>query len=279
MKRLLTLKPEQPPGQHPVLDLPAVLYLDNREFTVGRSDLRPIIPLLNSGVRAADRYLHQVDRSSLREVSTFCPKAFAGTASLPRALAQNCLPFPLQRRKATEKVEPLSGTAALAAKPLVAWMQHWADENFKLLAARASTYAMEPSEHLTPRERELGKPLLIIAHAIGGKWLENVGASLQWLYIRRDPDTLNESLQLLTDLRSVFSENNNPPWIATRDLVSDLRQFENRNWIGWGGAPEFSMAQLLRPFGVSSSAQRINSDSVIKVYRCADLEEAWSRYL
>src|SRR5215472_19158427 len=101
MKKLLTLKPEQTPGQDPVLDLPAVVYLDNREFTVGRSDLRPIIPLLNSGVRAADRYLHQVDRSSLREVSTFCPKAFAGTASLPRALAQNCLPFPLQRRKAT----------------------------------------------------------------------------------------------------------------------------------------------------------------------------------
>jgi len=279
MKRLLTARPEQSPGQEPVLDLPAAVFLDNREFTIGNSENHPIIPLLNSGVRAADRYLHQFDRSSLREVSTFCPKVFAGTTTLPRALAQNCLPLPLQRRKTTEKVEQLSGTAVLYAKPLIAWMQRWAEENFKMLAARASTYAMEPSERLTPRERELGKPLLILAHAIGGKWLDNVSASLQWLYIPRDPDTVNEGLQLLTDLRRAFSENSNPAWISSRDLIPYLRGLENRNWIAWGGAPEFSMARLLRPFGVSSSPQRISSDSVLKVYRCADLEEAWSRYL
>jgi len=279
MKKLLTLKPEQTPGEGPSLDLPPVVFLDKREFTIGSSDRHPVIPFLNSGVRAADRYLHQVDPSSLLEVSTFCPKVFAGVAPLPRALAENCLPLPLQRRKATEKVQQFERSTASAARPLILWMEQWSKENSSRLAAMAATYAMEPSERLTSRERELGKPLLLIAHLIGGKWLENVSASLQWLYVRRDPDALNEGLQLLSDLRRFFGENNNPAWIATRDLVPYLRGLENRNWEGWGRAPEFARARILRPFGVSPDPQRISSDSVIKVYRCADLEDAWSRYL
>jgi hypothetical protein len=268
MKKLLALKPEQSSGQGPELDLPPAVFLDDREFTIGSSGHGSIIHFLSSGAQAADRYLHQVDRSPrLHEVSAFCPKAFAGIDSLPPKLARHCLPVLLQRRKSTENVQPLDRTAALYAKPLTAWMQQWSQENFKRLAARAQTYSMELSTRYTPHDNQLCKPLLLIAQCLEGKWLENVGNSLQRVLGDRDPNLTCEGLQLLVDLCRVFRENSNPPYIPTRHLIPYLRGLDGRPWSEWGRAPDVAMARLLRPFGITSQPQRISADSVIKVYR------------
>ena len=280
IRRLLALKPAEGPGQERSQDVPSAVFLDDREFTIGSSDRRPIVPFLNSGSRASDRYLYQVERSSVGEFSVFCPKAFAGVEPLPRSLAARCLFIQFQRKKATEKVEPLDlQSAAHSAKPLIAWMQQWSAENCKRLAARAHLWSMELSPAVTAIQQELAKPLLLIADCVGGKWLENVSNSFRWLFLDRDVNALSDGLLLLADLRGVFQEFSNPAYLATRDLVPCLRGLDYRPWNQWGKAPEFYLSQLLRPFGVSSKPQRINPDSVIKVYRCQDLEEAWARYL
>jgi len=279
MRKLLALKPAAPEVKERVHDLPSAVFLDDREFTIGSSNRHPIVPFLNSGFRASNRYLYQLERSSIREFSVFCPKAFAGDEPLPGSLASRCIPIRLQRKKDSEKVEPLDfSRASLDAAPLTAWMDQWSKENFKTLAARAHRYAME-HERGTLRQRELAKPLLLIADCIGGSWLQNVSNSLLWLAPSLDPDGLDQRLQLLTDLRQAFQMNSSPAYIATRDLIPYLRQLEYRSWSKWGRGSAHELASLLRPFGICSKDQRISPNSVIKVYFQEDLENAWSRYL
>ena len=93
-----------------------------------------------------------------------------------------------------------------------------------------------------------------------------------------DPDPSTEGLQLLRDLRQRFEDQNNPPWISTEEIIQYLQRLDYRSWCRWDKSPANEMSNLLRPFGVSSSQQRV-SGSNLKGYRCLDLQDAWSRYL
>src|SRR5215471_19305035 len=131
MRKLLALKPAAPEVKERVHDLPSAVFLDDRDFSIGSSNRHPIVPFLNSGFRASSRYLYQLERSSIREFSVFCPKAFAGIEPLPRSLAECCLSIHLQRKKAADKVEPLDlSSAAVHAMPLLDWIREWCGENF-----------------------------------------------------------------------------------------------------------------------------------------------------
>src|SRR5690242_523196 len=55
---------------------------------------------------------------------------------------------------------------------------------------------------------------------------------------------------MLWDLRSIFREKNNPEYLATSDLLSELRKIESRPWSGWGAKSGRRIASLLRPFGI-----------------------------
>lgn len=280
MKKLLTAKPAASPDKPAAHELPSVVFLDDREFTLGNSNRNPIIPFLLNGFRPDTSYLYQHERSSLREFSVFCPKVFAGVETLPSALAERCIPIDLKRKLSSEKVADWSWSyARTTAAPLLDWLKRWSELNMKTLAARAQLMAMTPSDRFNVREREFVRPLLILAHLVEGKWLDNLNASLQWLKLRSGRDTATHGLQLLTDLRYVFNERQNPVFISSRELVADLREYESRPWRDWGKAPEFAMARLLRPFGVRPTPQRISEKQTIKVYCKDNLEEAWSRYL
>lgn len=280
IRKLLALKPAEASNQERAQALPSAVFLDDREFTIGSSNRHPIIPFLNSGLRASERYLYPLDRSSIREFSVFCPKAFAGIEPLPRNLAERCLSIHLQRKKTEEKVDSLDfSSAAVHAQPLIAWMKEWSAENFKRLAARFQLWSMQLTEAATLRQRELAKPLLLIADCVGGKWLDNAISSFRSLFIERETNSITDGLLLLSDLRTVFREYRDPAYFATRDLVPYLRQLENRPWNQWRSGPAHRLANLLRPFGIGSHDQRLSSNAVIKVYRCEDLQDAWSRYL
>jgi hypothetical protein len=276
----LSVKPAAKPEDPAVHDLPAVVLLDEREFTLGNPDRNPVIPLLLNGFHATNRYLYKEERSRLREFSVFCPKAFAGVQNLPARLAERCIPIELKCKLSTEKVEDWDWSfARTTAAPLIEWLKKWSELNFKTLLARAKLMAMTPSERFNVREREVVRPLLILAHLVGPKWLESVDASLQWLKLRSGVDTLTDGLKLLSDVRRVFNDHKNPPFIPTRDLVAELQQYESRPWVNWNSRnPGTPMANLLRPFGIRPTHRRIDEKSGLKVYCYEDFQDAWHRY-
>ena len=281
MRRLLALKPAEVAGQDPAQNLPRAVFLDDREFTIGHSDRHPIIPFLNRGIRASDRYLYQPERASLREFSVFCPKAFAGTDPLPMALARRCLHIRLARKKSSDKIERLKPNyTPTDASPLIEWMKQWSLQKSEYFAARDSLVVMPLSTPFTLDEREIFRPLYIMAEHIGLSWFDAIDKALKSISMAGDPDPCTEGLQLLRDLRQRFEADNNPPWLATSELIRYLQSLDYRSWWKWDKSPANEMSNLLRPFGVSSSQQRVPGQHVnLRGYRCVDLEDAWSRYL
>jgi hypothetical protein len=280
IKKLLTVKPAETPDKPSIHELPSAVFLDDREFTLGSSDNNAVISCLINGFRASNRYLYQHERSSVREFSVFCPKAFAGVAPLPRALAQRCIPVDLKRKLSSEKVEDFDlRFIRVTAQPLLDWLKAWSALNLDVLQGHARHYAMTPSERFNVYEAEFVRPLLVLAHLVEGKWLDNLHASLQWLKLRSATDTAPEGIQLLTDLRRIFDERKNPAFIPSLQLVEELKLFEHRPWATWKGSLPHKIGRLLRPFGIRSTYQHTGDNSrYIKVYLQEDLKEAWERY-
>jgi hypothetical protein len=59
-----------------------------------------------------------------------------------------------------------------------------------------------------------------------------------------------------------------------------LRALDESPWGDWYGHPlgPRDLARLLKPYGVGAVKVRIG-DLSVRGYRCADLHDAWNRYL
>jgi len=81
------------------------------------------------------------------------------------------------------------------------------------------------------------------------------------------------------DLRAIFGQKNNPEYLATSDLLSQLRCLENRPWGAWGAKSGRRLAGHLRPFGIVSRRMHIGSGDDFMGYLFEDFHDAWERYL
>lgn len=88
---------------------------------------------------------------------------------------------------------------------------------------------------------------------------------------------------MLSDLRSIFHDKNNPEYLATADLLAQLRTLDNRPWSAWSPNSGRRLAVLLRPFGIISRrlyfASYFASEDGVMGYLLKDFYDAWERYL
>jgi hypothetical protein len=157
------------------------LLLDEREATLGsarRTKNPALLALLNSGFQNSVAHHHR--HGSL---DIFCPKAFAGTAPLPESLAERSIPIflqPLQpedpedREDSAQRFFPSQAQAE--AQTLLPWLQQWSKENLSRLAAETFRLPGGLSPVLSFRQQDLIEPLLHLAQAIGGPWLNQARA-------------------------------------------------------------------------------------------------------
>ena len=260
--------------------LPALLLLDDRDFTFSVPSRDPIFALLKSGATAYGSFLHKVPIYGMRELTAFFPKAFAGINRLPRVLADCCIPIALQHKKRDQQLRSIAD-AARESKPLVTWLEQWAQAHAERLRNTAAVSRRNDMPVRGPQEDALW-PLLYIAETITGRdgfWATKASQALRAIfdlqnYMRQEPT----SRDLLADIWTLFRERPKDSFIPTSDIIPWLKDLDHRPWHKWGPGASQNLADLLRPFGIRPNNQRLADDKIIKVYRRDDFLEMWSGY-
>lgn len=251
---------------------PCTVFLDDCQQSFGSSERQPIIALLNSGSDTSGFFARGAENYHL-----FGPKAFAGNSPLPRSLAARCIPIHLRRPRPSEKFcRYCAGDAADAMEKLLARLKEWLKQ-----AAHALTDAAKSNPHDLPLALSLGQseraePLVHIADVAGGAWPAKVRAALVAVF---DLAEVSPELQLLSDVRAIFRNRNNPEYLATSDLLSELREMENRPWSAWGPKSGRRLAGHLRKFDIGPRPLHYGSPTGFKGYRISDFQDAWDCYL
>ena len=128
---------------------------------------------------------------------------------------------------------------------------------------------------LSPGQQRCAEPLLHIADVARGAWPAKARDALTAVF---DLAETSLPLQMLSDVRSIFGLKDNPEYLATSDLLSQLRNMESRPWSDWHSKSGRRLGTLLRPFGISSNTlHREGAD--FKGYRLENFQDAWERYL
>ncbi len=276
------------------------VLLDNWQTLFRASDKHPMTGFLLNGCDFVPDLCAHLERREKHkvEVCHFSPKAFAGSESLPPALARRSIPIVLQRRRPAEKVIPLPYLMlSPKTKKLTSAMQAWAKDHqaeVTLAHAKCSTQLMLS---LSPHQQESASVLLAIAAVIGGDWPVKAHDALKEIF-----DDYNEgqssATQLLSDIRDAFAKHGNPERLFTNELLPCLHELDHRTYDQWNkkGDPmtAHALARFLdKHFKIHPSTLRRKKERVggkeggkeegkeqrLKGYQRADFEEAWERYL
>ncbi len=261
------------------------VLLDNWQTLFRASDKHPMTGFLLNGCDFVPDLCAHLERREKHKVEAcrFSPKAFAGSESLPPALARRSIPIMLQRRKPAEKVIPLP-YLMLSPKTakLTSAMQAWAkdhQEEVTLAHAKCSTQLMLS---LSPHQQESARVLLAIAAVIGGDWPVKAHDALKEIF-----DDYNEgqcsATQLLSDIRDAFAKHGNPKCLFTNELLPCLHDLDHRTYDEWNkeGQPMTPQALsflLRKHFGICPRSQRRGKEK-LRGYQLSDFQEAWEQYL
>lgn len=247
------------------------VLLDDCHHSFSRSERQPIVALLNSGSDIGGYF-----PSGEEDYNFFGPKAFAGNSPLPCSLAARSIPIILRRSKPSEKFTRLEYSAIQdAASPLADRLKQWTANIRPALAKAARSDPANLPPTLSPGQRKCAEPLIHIADFAGGSWPAKARAAVAAIF---DIEDASLPLQMLSDVRSLFRLKDNPAYIATADLLIELRAMETRSWSDWGSKSGRRLGTLLRIFEISS--RYINhSGGGFRGYHLADFQDSWERYL
>jgi len=257
--------------------LPTILF-DEIDTVFGprakeHEDLRGVI---NAGHRRgamAGRCVVKGKQIETEELPAFCPVAMAGLGNLPDTILTRSVIIRMRRRAPGEHVEPYRRRLhAPAGHKLRDRLVMWAAQIGKQL----DTCPVMP-DGITDRNADVWESLLAVADAVGGPWPERARAAAVALVAAAKGDRHSLGVRLLADLKTVFADR---AALSTSDLLTALTNLDEAPWGDLKGKPVDSrkLANLLKPYGVSSKNVRIGSE-VVKGYSAEDLHDPWQRYL
>lgn len=264
--------------------MPTLLIDEADTFLKEREELRGI---LNAGhTRSTAQVIRTVgDDHEPRIFRTFCPKAIAAIGALPGTIEDRAIRIRMKRRTPGERVDRLRRDRIDAElKPLRSKAARWAEENAALV------HDAEPDVPSTLHDRAADnwRPLLAIADLAGGIWPQRARNAAKILS-GVDDDTQDLSIELLGDIREVFTARNDGR-IGTDELLRALHGMKERPWgdLYRGQFNARGVARLLKPFGIASKTMRLKlpeahpepgKANIAKGYERADFEDAFRRYL
>jgi hypothetical protein len=211
----------------------------------------------------------------LRELKTFCPKAFAGIGRdhLPETVRTRSIPIAMKRKRRFEKVEKLRQRkvreeADALNKRIEAWVVH----NMAYLEDAEP----EPALGLTDRGDDVAEPLFAIADRAGEKWAKKARQAMTALLGETSRSDDDVGVELLRDIFELVPRD--VPFISTEGLLSKLCDLEERPWATWGhGNPMTgrALARRLKEFGIGPDHKE---DKSCRGYYRDRFLDAWSRY-
>jgi hypothetical protein len=260
---------------------PTVL-LDNWHTTFRGRDQQPITGFLLHACQASQPFT-LLEKGILVERDAYCPKAFAGMASLPPTLAQRSIPIVLQRSLPQQEVIPAFYLLdPRLTRDFTSWAHQWTNGHLDQIYENTANPAHRRSlQSLSPHQQACGQPLLGLAETIGGEWLYKAHTALLEIF-REEQDRQPSAVQLLSDVRDAFAHHHHPERIFTAELLEYLHSLDHRTWNEWSkGQPmnAHALSALLRKsFNIYPRSQRRDKQK-LRGYQKVDFADAWQRYL
>ncbi len=253
------------------------LLLDDWHTVLQSSGRQPVLGLLKAGTLSGS-YYPEYPKEKDWDGLVFCPKAFAGQGRLPASLSTRCIPIVLRRNKHNEKVvafwkEDVRSEARELIKPVAAWLQ----ENTQLLRAMAREVLNDRRfASMSGPLRETIMPLVVLATFAGPRWFKRAMIAHSRIFSAQQAHPSSLGLQLLFDIRSFFTQQNDPPKIHTAPLLEYLNRLEDRPWKKL--TPN-SLQLILRDFPIHrSNTLRIRGQK-LKGFTFRHFVESWESYL
>ncbi len=258
--------------------LPTILYDEvDTLFGPKARDNEEIRGILNAGHRRgamAGRCVVKGKIVETEELPAYCAVALAGLGNLPDTILSRSVVIRMRRRAPTESIEPYRRRLhAPVGNTLRGRIAAWA----KTVAKKVLTCPQMP-DGLADRNADVWESLLAIADAAGGTWPQRARVAAVTLVTLAMAGTPSLGVRLLSDLRNVFRD---VTAVTTKALSETLVGLEEGPWGDcFKGQPINArrLANLLRPYGVTSKLVRIGT-VVARGYAREDLHDAWARYL
>lgn len=258
------------------------LFLDEVEALNSRNKsetAQALLAILNAGHRKGAT-IPRCDgpRHEVKDFSVYGPKVFAAIGRLPDTLTDRSILVTMQRRIKTQEIERFLATrAASQAKPIRDALANFADAHQGVIEESYRHVLDLDLPFLGDRDADLWIPLFAIcAVAAPDRVSELKRSSLVLSGAKAGTDADDSlSLQLLTDLKAVWPENEECCGTAT--LIASLRSLEESPWAEFELSPR-KLTRMLKPFGLETRTIRFG-ERVCRGYRYDALEPAFLRYL
>ncbi len=253
---------------------PTLIVDEADTFLLTNLALRGII---NSGHSRATAFVVRTVGPEPRRFSTWGARMIALIGRLPATLEDRAIVLPMRRRAPGETVERIRRADLLRRlEPLRRRTVRWVADH--LPALQAADPAVP--EELDDRQADNWRPLLAIADEAGDAWADLARAAARTLSGTVVEAANAAPVQLLADLRDVFSTTPADK-LATATILRHLTALEDRPWAD--DAPGHPMtprhlAKLLEGFGIKAKQIRQGADTR-KGYLRSDFTDAFRRYL
>jgi hypothetical protein len=238
--------------------------------------------VLNSGFCRGGRITICVgDDHEERNFRTFCPKVLSGIGRLWDTVQSRSITIRMEKASRAE-LEQLTrlrrDRIGRITEPLRRKFTRWASD------AREDLNDADPDvpDVLEGRQADVWRPLLAIADAVGGPWVETARAAAVALAGSAD-DEGDWALMLLHDLRDLFTQQAmTDDKLASEEIAKELAKREDRPWPEYRKERPISprqIASLLSRFGIKPKNLRLGTGQIVKGYRFGDCFPAFTRYI
>jgi putative DNA primase/helicase len=263
---------------------PTLLIDEGETFLTEDREMRGI---LNSGHSRAGAYVMRTQGAKFVRFSTWGSKAIALNGKLPGTLADRSITVAMQRKKRSEQRPRYRDRDCHEFHGLRSRTLRWAIDNFNAL----ENSDPKVPEALNDRAADNWRPLIAIADAAGGKWLEAARKAAVALVGTIEDDSADT--QLLRDLRWLFDgkpdlhdgkmrrEYQSTDRLFSQTIIDELNKIETSPWASWEQRRGFTLrdlANVLKAYGAGPETVRIGAKTGKGYYR-AKLTDAFDRYL
>ena len=242
----------------------------------GNEDLRG---LFNAGYRRGAKVGRcYMDKGKVltEDLPTFSALAVGGLGSLPDTIMSRSVIIRMRKRAVGEKAEPFQPRIhERQADNLRNELALWAIG----IAGIAETAQPILPDCIADRNADVWGPLLTVADLAGGAWPEAARmAATDAVLSAKSCERPSPSILLLIDIHTCFGSADR---ITTTDLLDRLLADDEAPWGDLRGKPIDArrLAEMLRPYGISSTTIRMPSGQTPKGYKREDFHDAWKRYL
>jgi len=259
---------------------PALLIDEADSFMRENEELRGIV---NSGHRrdSATVLRNVGDDHEPRSFSTWSPMVIAAIGTLPDTIEDRSIVVSMRRKQPGEKVQGIrwssryGETVKANLQTVARALARWSFDHSRTLKD------VDPAipNGLHDRAADNWSPLLTIANAIGGPWIEKANAAAVALSTG-ETKTEPRGVELLRDLAELFKTDARDRFLS-QGLCDALAVLEERPWADFRHGKPISSAQLaklLREFGIQSQSIRTETGVHRGYYREA-FGDAFARYL